>query len=374
MDRSHRPLRVGLIGYGYAGRTFHAPLIEAVDGLELAVVASSQPAQVRADLPQADVVPDAASLIARADVDLVVIAAPNALHASLAEAALRAGKHVVVDKPFVLDLAQARHVTRLAQDAGRVLSVFQNRRWDSDFLAVRAAVAAGRVGRVVHVESRIDRFRPEVRVRWREQAVPGAGLWFDLGPHLADQALVLFGLPERITLHRLAQRNGSVVDDWFHAVLDYGALQVVLQAGMLVAGGTPRYLVHGERGGLRKHGADRQEGQLREGMRPGAAGWGDDPDPLRVIDGNGEETTLPAPAGDYRSFYAGVRDAIRGQAPNPVPPAQALALMAVLEAGVRSARAGTSEALELRSDEWAQAAAAFPPVQSGGVALHSVPN
>ncbi|RAP59806.1 oxidoreductase [Oleiagrimonas sp. MCCC 1A03011] len=369
-----RPLRVGLIGYGYAGCTFHAPLIGAVDGMDVAVVASSQPVQVQRDIPHAEVVADAAALIAHEDVDLVVIAAPNAAHAPLAEAALRAGKHVVVDKPFVLDLAQARHVTRLAKESGCVLSVFQNRRWDSDFLAVSEAIAAGRIGRVVQFESRIDRFRPEVRERWREQAVPGAGLWFDLGPHLIDQALVLFGLPQRVTLHRLAQRSGGVVDDWFHAVLDYGVLQVILHAGMLVAGDTPRFLVHGERGSLCKQAADPQETQLREGMRPGAEGWGEDSDPLRLTDGNGEQVSLAAPSGDHRLYYAAVRDAVLGIAQPPVTPVQALALMAVLEAGAKSARAGASEDLDLSSEEWAAAQADFPALQSAAVALRSVPD
>ena len=355
------PVRVGLIGYGYAGKTFHAPLIQATPGLTLSAVASSDAARVHRDLAHVDVMAQATQLIASTDIDLVIIASPNATHASLASAALRAGKHVVVDKPFTLDVTEARALVTQAEQAGRLLSVFHNRRWDSDFLAVKQAIEDGAVGTVRHFESHFDRYRPTVRARWREQAVPGAGIWYDLGPHLIDQALQLFGLPQRVIARLAIQRSGGEVADWAHVLLDYGSTQVILHASMLVAGGSRRFIVHGDRGSLLKACADRQESQLLAGMTPGAPGWGEDPDQLIVFDGEKAAQRIGVPAGDYRRYYAGMRDAIAGRAPNPVLPIQALAVMAVLEAAIDSDRAGCAGLLAMSPDEcasWQQQALA----------------
>lgn len=347
------PIRVGLIGYGYAGRTFHAPLLRATPGLELRAIASSDAVKVRRDLPQVEVVAEPSRLIAHEEIDLVVIATPNATHAPLASAALRAGKHVVVDKPLALDLAEARALVSLAETCGLLLSVFQNRRWDSDFLAVSHAIGHGLVGTVTHFESHIDRYRPAVRARWREQAVPGAGIWYDLGPHLVDQALQLFGLPERIGARLSIQRAGGEVDDWAHVLLDYGTPLVVLHASMLVAGGVSRFTVHGDQGSVVKQMPDRQEAQLLAGMPPGAVGWGADPDTLTAFDGHGMPRHIPAPAGDYRRYYTGIRDALAGIATTPVTPIQALAAMAVLQAAIASNRAGHAVTLPLTDEEHA---------------------
>jgi predicted dehydrogenase len=346
------PVRVALLGYGFAGRTFHAPLIRAVPGLELRVVASRQAEAVRAALPDATVVASAGDAATHPDVDLVVIATPNAAHAPLAEAALRAGKHVVVDKPFTVTLAEARALCALAETRGRVLSVFHNRRWDSDFLALRALLAAGTLGWMTHVESRFDRFRPEVRPRWREQALPGAGVWWDLGPHLADQALQLFGLPDRVSALLGRHREGAQVDDWCQVTLVYPRRHVVLQASLLVAGGLPRFAVHGTRGSWLKYGLDTQEERLRAGETPGAPGWGADTSPGQLLPGDaGAAVSGPAPAGDYRRYYAALRDALEGRGPVPVTSAQALAVMAVLEAAARSAELGCAQPLDLTPEE-----------------------
>lgn len=345
------PVSAVLIGYGYSGRTFHAPLIGAVEGIALAAVASSDAAKVHADLPGIAVIGDPMAAARSEGADLVVIATPNDSHAPLARAALEAGKHVVVDKPFTLDLAEARALAALAQGKGRMLAVFHNRRWDSDFLAVRKAIAEGRIGRVSHVESHFDRFRPAVRDRWRERAGPGSGVWFDLGPHLVDQAMQLFGLPDRVQANLAAQRTGAQADDWAHVVLDYGERRVVLHAGMLVAGGTPRFIVHGDAGSLVKRHADRQEPQLLAGMRPGADGWGEDPDTLIRIDGEGREEALAVAPGDQRGFYRAVVAALRDGGEPPVSPAQAVAVMAVVETAARSAREGRSLPLPLTDAE-----------------------
>ena len=349
---SSAPIRVALVGYGFAGKTFHAPLICATPGLSLSVVGSRDAAKVQADWPNAAVIDDPLAAATDARADLVVIATPNHSHAPLARAALAAGKHVVVDKPFTLDLSEARELSALAEQHGRLLSVFQNRRWDSDFLGVKQAIDDGRLGEVAHFESHIDRFRPQVRERWREQAGPGTGVWWDLGPHLADQALCLFGLPDRVIASLAVQRTGGVVADWAHVVFEYARRRVVLHASMLAAGGSPRFLLHGSRGSLVKPLADQQEAQLLAGVVPGAPGWGEDPDSLMWHDENGV-SRIATPAGDQRRYYMAVRDAVLGQGANPVTPAQAVALMAVLEAAVKSADTGTAVRPALSEREWA---------------------
>lgn len=333
---------VALLGYGFAGRTFHAPLIRATPGLELRAVISSDAAKVGTDLPGVAVLPKAEQACARDDVEVVVIATPNDTHASLATEALACGKHVVVDKPFTVTLDEARRVTAMAKARSRVLSVFQNRRWDSDFLGLQAVLAEGVLGDLVHLESHFDRYRPTVRERWRERRGPGAGLWLDLGPHLADQALRLFGLPRTVFASLAAQRAGAVVDDWAHAVLDYGRLRVVLHASLLVAEATPpRFIAHGTTGSWIKHGLDVQESQLLAGMQPGNAGWGTDPLPGKLFRGGDAAVKERAvPAGDYREYYARFRDAVRGVGENPVTPDEAIGVMTVLEAAQTSAREG----------------------------------
>ncbi len=333
-------LRVGLIGYGYAGKTFHAPLIAAVPGLRLATVASSDPARVRADWPDMPVEPSPEALIARPDLDLVVVATPNDTHAPLASRALAEGRHVVVDKPFTITADEARALRDQAAAAGRLLAVFHNRRWDADFLTLRRLIERGELGEVVAFESRFDRYRPAVRARWREQTGPGSGVWYDLGPHLLDQALRLFGPPEAIWADLAAQRAGAVTDDYFHVQLRYGPLRAILHASMLAPAAGPRFVVHGTRGSYVKRGLDPQEDALRAGARPPRAGWGEDPRPgeLTVWAGEAAETrALPSLPGDYPAFYAAVRDAILGHGANPVPPEEAIAVMELIELARRSA-------------------------------------
>lgn len=212
MSDAGQTIRVGLIGYGYAGRTFHAPLIRSVPGMALTVVGSSRPEAVHAAMPEVRVC-GFEQLATHAELDLVVIASPNGSHFPLAAAALRAGKHVVLDKPFTVTLAEARALAEIAKEEDRLLSVFHNRRWDSEVLATKAVLDSGVLGEVSHYECHMDRFRPLVRERWREKRGPGAGLWFDLGPHMIDQALYLFGLPTAVSGSFATLRRGGETDD-----------------------------------------------------------------------------------------------------------------------------------------------------------------
>ncbi|MEG9437239.1 oxidoreductase [Edaphobacter sp. HDX4] len=349
---SSDPIRVGLIGYGYAGKTFHAPLIHAVDGLDLAVIGSSRPERVVVDFPQVEVL-SAMETATHPDLDLIVIATPNDSHFPLAAAAIQAGKHVVIDKPFTLNLAEARELVTLARQHDCLLSVFQNRRWESDVLAAKSILESGVLGQITHFEAHMDRFRPLVRQRWREDPGAGAGLWFDLGPHLIDLTLHLFGLPDAVLATLATLRPGGKTDDWAHVQLIYPTLRVILNATLLSSGGIPRTLLHGTRGSWAKYGLDVQEKQLIEGtLLPGTKGFGDDPDPGILFDGaSGTRTEIPVPPADQIGYYIGVRDAIRGDVPLPVSPESAIAVMAVLETTFASSEQGRILPLPLTAEE-----------------------
>jgi predicted dehydrogenase len=343
IGRMNTPLRVGLIGFGYAGRTIHAPLIAATPGLQLAAIGSSQPAAVAAAWPGVRVVGDYAALARDPGCDLVVIATPNQTHFALGCAALEAGRHVVIDKPFTVTLAEADALVALAARRGRLLSVFHNRRWDGDFLSLQECIASGRLGDVRELVSRIDRFDPLPRDRWRERAAPGGGLWFDLGPHLIDQALCLFGPPQTVTADLAVLRDGAAGDDYAQVVLGYPQRRVTLHCTRLAAAPGPRFEAHGTQASFVCHGLDVQEAQLKAGQTPGCAGWGDDPQPVFVTDGRTTPRSaepMPRVRGDWRRYYAGVRDAIAGSGANPVPPAEARRVMAVLDCATTSAREG----------------------------------
>ena len=342
-------LQVGLIGYGLAGSVFHAPLIQHTPGLALHSIASSQRDRLLRSFTDVRICNQPAELFNDPALDAVVIATPNAEHAPLAIAALQAGKHVLVDKPFALDLTEAEAVVRAAQDAERVVTVFQNRRFDADFLTLQQLLADGVLGEVAECHSHFDRYRPQVRDRWRESDAPGAGLWMDLGPHLLDQMLQLFGWPQAISADLMAQRDGARSDDYFHAVLYYPRHRAIVHAGSLVAAARPRFAVHGGLGSYLKHGRDVQEDQLREGIAPGAPGWGLDPVHGQhvSVDAAGHEhaSSVDNALGDYRRLYAAFRDAMLGTGAPTVSAEQALQLMRLLAAGTESARSGRRVAL-----------------------------
>lgn len=333
------PVRAALVGFGYAGRTFHAPLIAASPDLRLEAVVSRQAEAVAEVWPEARVLVSFDQVLADPAIDLIVLATPNDLHAAQAEAALAAGKAVVVDKPFTLTAAEARRLTALADERGLLLSVFHNRRWDADFLTLRRVIAEDRLGPVVRLESSFNRWRPEVRDRWREGDGAGAGVWYDLGPHLIDQALCLFGRPLGVTCDLAVVRSGGRATDYAHAVLRYPDKRVILHADMITPAADARFAVHGLRASWLKDGLDVQEDQLKSGLTPGVAGWGVDSRPGVLVDGaTGAREAVAGPPGDYPAYYSAVARALRDGAPNPVPAHEAVAVMEVLEAGLLSAQ------------------------------------
>ncbi|MFS2223140.1 oxidoreductase [Pantoea sp. B65] len=333
-------IRVGLVGYGFASKTFHAPLIAGTSEMELAAVSSSDATKVHADWPAMQVVADPQALFDDPTLQLIVIPTPNDSHFPLAKAALNAGKHVVVDKPFTVTLSQARELDALAKAKGLLLSVFHNRRWDSDFLTLKALLADGTLGDIRYMESHFDRFRPEVRQRWRELKGPGSGIWFDLGPHIIDQALQLFGAPVAIYVDMAELRSGAQTTDYFHAVLTYPQRRVVLHGSLLVAAESARFQVHGTRGSYVKYGLDPQEDSLKAGARPPQENWGYDMRDGVLTLAEGEvmvEKTLLTIPGNYPAYYAAIRDAINGTGNNPVTAAEAIQVMELIELGLQSA-------------------------------------
>lgn len=307
----------------------------------LAAVSSSDATKVHADWPSVPVVSEPKHLFNDPNIDLIVIPTPNDTHFPLAKAALEAGKHVIVDKPFSVTLSQARELDALAKGLGRLLSVFHNRRWDSDFLTVKTLLSEGTLGEILFFESHFDRFRPQVRHRWREQAGPGSGIWYDLAPHLLDQAVNLFGLPVSMTVDLAQLRPGAQTTDYFHAVLSYPQRRIVLHGTMVAAAESARYIIHGTRGSYVKFGLDPQEDRLKNGERLPQEDWGYDMRDGVVTRVEGEELveeTLLTMPGNYPAYYAAIRDALNGTGENPVPASQAIQIMELIELGIESAK------------------------------------
>lgn len=336
---------VGLVGFGLAGRAFHAQVIRATPGLRLAAIVQRSGNEAAEKYPDVRVVRSVAELLGISEIRLVVIATPNETHAPIACECLEAGRDVVVDKPFATTLAEAQELVELAKKLGRLIAVYQNRRYDGDFQAMRQIVADGTLGRIVRFETNYDRFRPELKAgAWRERRAPGAGILFDLAPHLIDHALVLFGLPEAVTADVRVERAAAVVDDAFDVMLHYaGGMRAVLRSTMLAAVARPRFLLHGEGGAFLKQTFDPQEINLRNGITFGSAGWKAEPEEdwgvLTTVE-NGVETrrSVPSAASDYRDYYANVRDAMLGKAELAVTPEHALNVMRVLEMARESSR------------------------------------
>lgn len=334
-------IRTGLIGFGLGGTAFHAPLIAAVEGLVLAAVGTSRGEAVAAAYPGVPAISPAA-LIADPAIDLVVISTPNATHFELAQAALRAGKHVVVDKPLTPSASQAEALIALAEAGERLLVPFHNRRWDSDFLAVRALVESGRLGEIALFEAHWDRFRPDLAQAWKEAPDAGAGQLLDLGSHMIDQMLVLFGMPDAVDADLARQRSGSQVDDYFALTFHYGDRRAVLASSRLIAAPRPRFGLHGHGGSFVKYGLDPQEAALRGGgsVHDPAHGLEDPALHGRLTLPDGTVETLASARGDYRQFYAGVIAAIRDGAGPPVLASDALAGLQLMDAARQSAEEG----------------------------------
>ncbi len=330
-------IRVGLVGYGMAGRVFHAPMITAVDGLEFAAVVEGSGRTAEAAYPGITTYASLESMLEDASIELIVIATPNTTHAPFAELALRAGRHVVVDKPTAITTAEIAALIETAAAEDRFLIPFHNRRFDNDFQTLQKVLREEMLGRVVYVESTFDRWRPAPRrAVWREDGTPGGGIVLDLGTHVADQALLQFGLPEAVSADISHERDNGVTDDAFAIRLHYPRLTVMLGATALAAQPRPRYTVRGTKGSFVKWGLDPQEARLKATGRVVEPGWGVEPASswgTLTVDVEGAMVSRPVPSipGDYRRYYAAVRDALLGKSAPPVLAADALRVAKVLE-------------------------------------------
>ena len=350
------PLRVAIAGYGLAGEVFHAPLVDATDGMSVAAVTTSNAergARARAAYPAAEVLADADELLRRAgdEIDLLVVATPNRLHVPIARRALTRRIPVVMDKPLAADAASAAALVDDFAAAGVPFTVFQNRRWDGDFLTVRRIVESGELGDVTRFESRYERFRPAVTAgAWRELAgaAEGGGLLLDLGAHLVDQALTLFGPPAHVYAEMAARRPGAQVDDDVFVALEHvGGVRSHLWMSAIAPVGGRSLRASGTRAGVETPGLDPQEDQLAAGLRPGDDAWGEG-EPARWVGGDGERR-LAIERGAYEQFYAGVRDALRGDAAMPVDPRDSVAALRVIGAARRSA--GAAQVIDVTTEE-----------------------
>jgi predicted dehydrogenase len=331
-------IEVGLVGFGLAGRAFHAPVIRAVPGLHLAAIVQRSGTEAAEKYPDVRIVRSLDELLSIAAIRLVVIATPNDTHFAFARQCLAAGRDVVVDKPFTTTLEEAVSLVQFAKDANRLLTVYQNRRYDGDFQAVRQLVAAGTLGRIVRFETTYDRFRPQLKPgAWRETSRPGSGILFDIAPHLIDHALVLFGLPEAVTADVRIERENAAADDAFDIKLHYpNGMRAVLRSSILAAAPRPRFVLFGTQASFVKQTFDPQEANLRSGFIPPDTAWGAEPEEnwgvLTVPSGDSfEQRRIPSAVCDYRDYYSNVRDAILGHASLAVTPEWALEVMRLLE-------------------------------------------
>ena len=331
-------LNVGLVGFGFAGKVFHAPVIRAVQGLRLTTIVQRRgtPDPLYADV---EFVRSVDELLQR-PIDLVVVATPNTSHHPIAKQCLLAGRHVVVDKPFTTTLAEAEDLVETAARQQRIVTVYQDRRYTGDFVTLLKVVTEGAVGRVVTYESHFDRFRPERKPQaWREDELPGSGVWFDIGPHLFDQALLLFGIPDAIGADIRVDREGAVVDDAFDVTLHYANVRAILRASMLAQPTGPTWIVHGTKGTFIKYGMDPQEAALKEGRTPAEPDWDAEPAELhgKLVTPEGTRI-VPTLRSSFAHYYENVRDAIVANAELAVTPEWSLDVMRGLVLALASSR------------------------------------
>lgn len=330
-----------------AGRVFHAPFISVLPGLKLSKIRAGRPESIALAMekyPEAEIVTDDPSILQDEAIGLVIVATTNKTHYALAKAALEAGKHVVVEKPFTVTSKQAGELIELARQQNKILTVYQNRRWDSDFRTVQKLIQSEMLGRLVEYEAHFDRFRPiPASETWKEEDQPGTGILYDLGSHLIDQALTLFGTPEELYADLRTQRSGGQIIDSFDLTLYYkNDLKAILKAGMLVKQPRPRFILSGDKGAFVKYGLDVQEADLKQGLSPAdSPNWGMEPEDIwgrldTEVHGQRLLGKIQSEAGDYRGFYENVRDAILGIAEIEVKPEEARNTIRVIELAMQS--------------------------------------
>jgi predicted dehydrogenase len=341
-------IRTGIIGYGLSGRVFHAPFIDVVEGYELTRISTSRPESITMigdRYPLTTVVPDGKSIIDDPEIDLVIVTSPNTDHFRWSREALLAGKHVVVEKPFTVNVEEADELLEIARRQKKILTVYHNRRFTSDTRTVKKLLDSGFLGEIVDYESHFDRYRTDPRPNgaWREQPLPGSGIFYDLGSHLIDQALWFFGMPEAVTAEIDMQREWAKADDHFDVRLHYPSFTATLKSGMICRIPGPTYMLHGTNGSFVKYGLDVQEATLDGGAIPRGKDWGREPESIwgtinAEYRGLKMQGKLESEPGDYRDYFINLRDAINGKAELAVKPEEARNVMRIIELAFRSSR------------------------------------
>lgn len=333
------PIQTGLLAYGMSGKIFHAPFVATHPGFTLRAVTERTRKQAAQDYPAVVSYDSVEDLLHDAAIELVIINTPNNLHVAQAQQALRAGKHVLIEKPVAATVAEARALFELAREVGRQVFVYQNRRWDSDFQAVRQVVESGQLGQLIEVHLRYDRYKSTLNPKpFKETPVPASGLVYDLGPHLLDQAISLFGQPLRSQKTTGRYRAGSQVDDYFTFHLHYpNGLNVFVSSGLLIAHPLPAFVLHGTTGSFQKARTDVQEAQLQAGLAPDAPAYGHEAPAsegtLTRVGADDVKITAswPSLSGDYTGLFEAVHQALRHEVPYPIREEQILWQLALLE-------------------------------------------
>ena len=339
-----RIVGVGIASFGLSGRVFHAPLIKHNKRFAIRRIIERSKDEAEALYPEAVVSKSFDDLLTDEAIELVVVNTPDKTHFEFAKNAIQAGKHLVVEKPFTQTVVQGEELIALAHEKGLMLTVFQNRRWDGDFLTVQEIVKKQMLGRLVDFESHYDRYRYAIQEdTWKERSDAGAGLVYNLGSHMIDQALVLFGMPEAVTAHIRIVRSRSEVDDWYDIKLHYRDLNVCTKSSYLVRELGPRYILHGTLGSFIKHGLDPQEEALNQAHSPGVADWGKEPQEWwgllnTEVNGTHRKVIVETKPGNYSAFYIDVYDCIVHHTHPPVKAEDALNVIRIIEAAKKSNR------------------------------------
>lgn len=340
-----KKIKTGIAGFGISAKVFHAPFLHLHPGYEITHFLERNKSESDRLYPYAQIVRSYDELL-DADTDLIVITTPNDTHYEYATKALKAGKHVVVEKPFTLTSEEAKELVWLSKTSKGVLSVYHNRRYVSDFLTIKKILEENRLGKVHEYIGRFDRYRAEARPgAWREQPVPGSGILYDLGPHLIDQAIQLFGMPQSVYADIRRQRPHAVTDDYFELWLDYGHLKVTLHAGMLIREMGPRYLIHGDKGSFVKPGDDPQEALLRQGVMPDTPNWGAEPESswgiLHTENPNGIiREKIPSEKGNFGQYYNNLYETIINGAGLKEKPEDGYRTIKIIELAIQSYQKG----------------------------------
>ncbi len=338
-----KTLKTVLVGYGSVAEKMHGPLLEVCEGIDLVGIVERSGNRCLEKFPDVEVLKSFDEVVSRDDFDLVVITTPNEYHFPMAKAALESGKHVVVDKPVTVFAEEAEELDKLAKAKGLVCSVFQNRRYDGDFMTLQEIIQRDLLEELVYLESHFDRFRPILRDNWRDQDVPGNGVTYDLGTHLIDQVVLEFGAPNSINADIRKQRTNTIADDYFDITMDFGSFKARVTAGVLVNAPTPKFLLLGKKGSYQKFGLDVQEAAFKEGIKPEGEDWGvESMEKFGTLYLEEESRPYPTIPGDYRIFYDNIADAAFGKAELKVTLPQAISVLRIIEASFLSSKENRS--------------------------------